>query len=82
VVADAAGQELFIEVVCLRDAEGANPPLWHVSVNSPTDQLVTAKLTRTMDLPGLSWTGETITVKPGEYRMLGHPITKKEETKK
>jgi hypothetical protein len=81
VVADAAGKDLFINVVCLKDAAGATPPLWHVSVNNPTDAPVTAKLAKTMDLPGLSWTGETITIKPGEYRILVRPVTKKEEAK-
>jgi hypothetical protein len=74
VVADAAGKDLFIEVVCLKDAEGTTPPLWHVSVNNPTDAPVTAKLSRTVDLPGLAWDGETVTLQPGEYRVLAHPV--------
>ena len=68
-----AGKKLFIEVVCLKDAEGQTPPLWHVSVNNPTEQPVTAKLSRTMELPGLAWAGETIAPQPGAYRVLAHP---------
>nr|MCU0871382.1 hypothetical protein [Pirellulaceae bacterium] len=64
-----------------KDAVGTTPPLWHVSVNNPTDAPVTAKLAKTMDLPGLAWAGETITIKPGEYRVLVHPVTEKEEAK-
>ncbi len=73
VVADPSGKDFFIEVVCLKDAEGQNPPLWHVSVNNPTDARVTASLTRAMDLPGLDWTSESITLSPGEQRILLHP---------
>jgi hypothetical protein len=72
VVADAAGKELFIEVVCLKDAEGANPALWHVSVNNPTDQPITAKLSKTMELPGLTLADSAVTLQPGEYRVLLH----------
>ena len=75
VVADDAGKELFINVVCLKDAVGATPPLWHVAVNNPTDAPVTTKLAKTMDLPGLDWAGETITLQPGEQRILAHPKT-------
>jgi hypothetical protein len=77
VIADAAGKDLFINVVCLKDAVGATPPLWHVSVNNPTDAPITAKLTKAMDLPGLDWAGETITLQPGEQRILAHPRTEK-----
>ena len=73
VIADAAGKDLFINVVCLKDAVGATPPLWHVAVNNPTDAPVTTKLTKAMDLPGLDWAGETITLQPGEQRILAHP---------
>ncbi len=74
VAADAAGKELFIEVVCLKDAEGPNPPLWHVSVNNPTDQPVTAKFSKTMELPGLDFADRELTLQPGEYRILAHPV--------
>ncbi|MEI6424494.1 MAG: hypothetical protein WCP55_19915, partial [Lentisphaerota bacterium] len=37
VVADAAGKDLFTEVVSLKDSEAQTPPLWHVSVNNPTN---------------------------------------------
>ncbi len=74
VVAAAGGEELFINVVCLKDAAGGTPPLWHVSVNNPTDAPITATLTRTMELPGVEWAGETITLAPGEHRILVHPV--------
>jgi hypothetical protein len=82
VVADAAGRELFINVVCLKDAEGQAPPLWHVAVNNPTDAPVTTKLSKTMDLPGLAWAGETITLEPGAQQLIVHPITTREEARK
>jgi hypothetical protein len=72
VVADAAGQDLFIEVVCLEDAQGDRPPLWHVSVNNPLDRPVTAKLRQVMALPGLDLTTTEIALQPGEYRALVH----------
>jgi hypothetical protein len=74
VVADAAGRDLFIEVTCLRDAEAQTPPQWHVSVNNPTDGAVTAQLSKTMDLPGLAFADTTVTLQPGEYRVLVHPL--------
>ena len=40
-----------------------------------TDAPITAKLTKAMDLPGLDWAGETITLQPGEQRILAHPKT-------
>lgn len=77
VVADAAGKDIFIEVVCLKDAEGQNPPLWHVSVNNPTDKPVNAKLSKTMALPGLAWDGENVLLATGEYKILVHPSYQK-----
>ena len=73
VVADAAGKDLFIEVVCLKDAEGQTPPLWHVSVNNPTDQPITAKLSQAIALPGLIFADTAIILQPGESRVLVHP---------
>ncbi len=73
VIADAAGRELFINIVCLKDAEEGQPPLWHVSVNNPTDAPITTTLTRSMDLPGLDWTEQTTTLQSGEHRILLHP---------
>ncbi len=72
IVADEAGKELFINVVCLKDAVGQTPPLWHVSVNNPTDNPVTANLSKTMPLPGLVFADGPLVLKPGEYRILVH----------
>jgi hypothetical protein len=67
VIADAAGKDLFIQVTRLNDDP---TPAWHLSVNNPTDQPITTTLQRTMDLPGLDFTQETVTLAPGEYRVL------------
>jgi hypothetical protein len=70
VIADAAGAELFIQVTRVNDGLDGKAPAWHLSVNNPTDRPVTATLTRTMALTGLEFAGETITLQPGEYRVL------------
>ncbi len=70
VVADAAGNELFIQVTRLNDGIDGNPPLWHMSVNNPTDKPVTSILKRAMEIPGLDFTEEKVTLNPGEYRVL------------
>ncbi len=72
VVADAAGKDVFIEVVCLEDAQGEKPPLWHVSVNNPLDKPVTTTLRKAMDLPGLTLPEEALTLAAGEYRRVVH----------
>lgn len=64
-IADAGGKDLFIEVVCLEDAQGEKPSLWHVSVNNPTDKSVTTRIRKVMDLPGLE-----LAEQAGEYRLL------------
>jgi len=66
VVADEAGKELFIQVTRLQNS----PFKWHVSVNNPTDEAVTATLRKSMDLPQLKLDRTTVTLKPGEYRVL------------
>lgn len=73
IVADAAGKDLFIQATRLNDGANGKPPLWHVSVNNPSDKPVTCTLKRAMELPGLDFVEETVTLKPGEYRVLsGH----------
>lgn len=72
IVADAAGRELFIQVTRLNDGLDGKPPVWHVSVNNPTDRPVTVTLTRAMNLAGLDFAGATLTLAPGEYRVV-HP---------
>ena len=66
IVADEAGQDLFIGVVHLRD----KPSQWHVSVNNPTDKPITSTLHKAMDVPGLVFSGAAVTMQPGEYRVL------------
>jgi len=73
VVADEAGKDLFIQATRLNDGIDGKPPLWHVSVNNPTDRPVTCTLKRAMELPGLDFAEGTITLKPGEYRVLSSP---------
>lgn len=70
VVADAAGKDLFIQVTRLNDGVDGKPPVWHVSVNNPGDQTVTATLKRVMEVPGLTFAEEKVTLQPGEYRVL------------
>lgn len=66
VIAGPEGKELFIQVTKV----GSQPDRWHVSVNNPTDQTVTTTLTRAMDLPGLDFPRQAVTLQPGEYRVL------------
>jgi hypothetical protein len=72
IVADEAGKDIFIQVTRLNNgqAEKDGAPAWHVSVNNPTDAVVTTTLKRTMDLPGLDFEEQKVTVKPGEYKVL------------
>ncbi len=70
VVADAAGKDLFIQVTRLNDGLDGRPPAWHLSVNNPTDRPLTSTLRKVMDLPGLRFVQEKITIGPGEYRVL------------
>jgi hypothetical protein len=69
VVADSAGKDLFIQVTCLGD-DGTKLPTWHISVNNPTDSPVETTLHKAMDLPGLTLSDVSVTLKPGEYRVL------------
>jgi hypothetical protein len=67
VTADGANTDkLFIQVTHLYD----NPAHWHVSVNNPTEQAITAALHNAFPLPGLSFADKSITLRPGEYRVL------------
>jgi hypothetical protein len=58
--------QIFIQVTHLYD----NPAHWHISVNNPTDQAITATLHNPFPLPGLSFADTKITLLPGEYRVL------------
>jgi hypothetical protein len=80
VVADAGGAELFIQVTPfpriaegekgVRAARGEAPVRWHVSVNNPTDQVITTTLRRAMELPGLNFREKAVTLRPGAYQIL------------
>ncbi len=70
IVADAAGKDLFIQVTRINDGGEQTPPAWHLSVNNPTDKPVRTTLKRAMDLAGLEFTEQTLTLQPGEYRVL------------
>ena len=75
VVADIAGTELFIQVTCLSDREysGTGKPLWHIAVNNPTDNAITAVISKNMNLPGLEGFREIkLRLSPGERRVLYH----------
>ncbi len=73
IVADKAGQELFIQVTRINDGDDKTPPTWHVSVNNPGDKRVRTKLRQVMELPGLNFKTKTLTLAPGEYRVLNVP---------
>jgi hypothetical protein len=66
VIAVPEGSELFIQVTKV----GRNPDRWHVSVNNPTDRVITTTLRAEMNLPGLQFPSQSITLQSGEYRVL------------
>ncbi|MCL5674922.1 MAG: hypothetical protein M1501_04180 [Candidatus Omnitrophica bacterium] len=68
IVAGKHGKKLFIQVTRLQ----AHPGKWYVAVNNPTNKTITTILHPTMDLPGLVFHTQFITLKPGEYRVLQH----------
>ncbi|MBU4274052.1 MAG: hypothetical protein KKA28_19645, partial [Planctomycetes bacterium] len=70
VVADDAGKDFFIQVTKVSDGDEKVAPMWHVSVNNPGDQPVKCTLRRAMDLPGLDFNEQQITLQPGEYKVL------------
>ena len=48
------------------------PQVWHVAVNNPTDETITAVLSQNMDLPGLQVSTQNLVLAPGEYRVLSN----------
>ncbi len=66
VVAGTEGRNLFIQVTHMNE----NPQLWHVSVNNPTDSSITTTLRKVMNLPGLNFTQQNITIPAGGYLVL------------
>jgi len=47
-----------------------SPQVWHVAVNNPTDEAVSAVLSQNMALPGLRFPTQHLVLAPGEYRVL------------
>lgn len=71
---------LFIQTTALREKRGDKPPLWHISVNNPTDRPIKAKIRQAMELPGLTFVTSEIQLAPGEYRVLRHDIPEGDST--
>ena len=69
-------KQLFIQVTqisggtFMKDRKTIQPFQWLVSVNNPTDKEIAATLTKNMELPGLEFPEQNITLKPGEYQVL------------
>ncbi|HVO27025.1 MAG TPA: hypothetical protein VMW56_25725 [Candidatus Margulisiibacteriota bacterium] len=71
VIADSHGKDLFIQVTALRGGTERNPAyLWYVDVNNPLDTPISTTLKRNMDLPNFAFASETITLAPGEHRVV------------
>jgi hypothetical protein len=71
VSADARGKNLFVQVTALSGGTDVAPGYeWSVEVNNPTDWPVTTTLKQRMALPGLSFGMQTVTLAPGEHRVL------------
>ena len=69
VVATGVGaSELRIYVT--RINEQPLPSSWHVSVNNPTETMMTVAVRQNMALPGLALATTTVTLEPGEMRVL------------
>jgi hypothetical protein len=66
VIAGPEGKGLFIQVTKV----AVNLDRWHVSVNNPTDRPIQTTLRRSMPLAGLDLPDSTLTLQPGEYRLL------------
>lgn len=65
-IAGPEGRELFIQVTKMSDA----PPTWHIAVNNPTDHAITTTLKQAMNLPGLDFPEQKLTLQAGEYVVL------------
>ena len=69
-------EQLFIQVTqvsggtFMKDSKNVQPFRWHVSVNNPADTAITATLSKRMVLPEFEFPKQTITLEPGEYRVL------------
>jgi hypothetical protein len=71
IIADVRGRDLFIQTTALAGGTYTNPEYqWSLDVNNPTDETITTRLTRNMDLPNLEFTSQEITLAAGEHRFL------------
>lgn len=61
-------KELFIQVTQKEPGSGGAP--WHVSVNNPTNEQITARFTKAMSLPGFEFKDQTRTIPAGGYVVL------------
>ena len=76
VSADWRGANLFIQVSALSGGTSAAPGYeWTVEVNNPTDEAVTTTLRQRMQVPGLSFGTQTVTLAAGEHRLLYRSAT-------
>jgi len=76
VVADAQGQNLFIQVTALSGGTITNPQYqWAVAVNNPTDSAITTVLKQNMALPDFHFGRQPVTLAPGEQRLLSASLS-------
>ena len=68
VATGVGASELRIYVTRLN--EQPLPSSWHVSVNNPTETMMTAAVRQNMALPGLALATTTVALEPGEMRVL------------
>jgi len=70
IIADSAGKDLFIQLTADKADSNQTATSWHVSINNPTDQVIKTSLKQVIDVPGLNFTEITVSVSPGEYKVL------------
>lgn len=63
VVAGPEASEVFIQVTRISD----DPPRFHVSLNNPSEKIVTTALRVAMPMPALEFREKRVTLRPGEY---------------
>ena len=66
VVADEAGEDLFIQVTQTSGGTGGEFRWW-IAVNNPTERAVTTVLSNAMDLPGIAFERKQTEIGPGEH---------------
>ena len=72
IVANDGGKDLKIQVTALESPADGKNGSWHISLNNPTDKVIETTVTKRIDLPGLKFTTQKVTLQPGEYRILEH----------